>query len=190
LNSGYGYIETSPQATFLAPAIAASISNVKFIHLVRHPVDVVRSGMRRGWYAGHPGDITRITPREGSMEANRWDKMTPIQKNIWLWAETNRWILDFTKTLPAEDTLLLQSEKIFAGDDATLRTLFEFCSNQMPPQQKIQRILGRQLNRQDSGVFPSFADWSPDSLDDLHLFAGDVASTLGYSLDPNAGLDN
>ena len=46
LGWGKGYVETSPYSRFLAPAIAEAVPNVRFIHLVRDPRAVVRSGMR------------------------------------------------------------------------------------------------------------------------------------------------
>ena len=39
-----GYIETSPQVTFLAPFLAESFPNSKFIHLIRNPYDVFVQG--------------------------------------------------------------------------------------------------------------------------------------------------
>lgn len=47
---GQVYAETSNWLTFFSPIIRDLLPNAKFIHLVRHPRDVVRSGMRRKWY--------------------------------------------------------------------------------------------------------------------------------------------
>ena len=50
------YAETSNRMTYFAPAIAQVLENSQFLHLYRHPADVVRSGMRRGWYQNHSLD--------------------------------------------------------------------------------------------------------------------------------------
>ena len=39
------YLETSPQVTFLARQLKQVFPNSRFVHVVRNPVDVVRSGM-------------------------------------------------------------------------------------------------------------------------------------------------
>ncbi len=90
LKQSKGYIETSPQVTFLAPAIYRVMPNAKFIHLVRHPADVVRSGMRRKWYAGNSADTTRIVPGRSCAFTKNWSKLSSFTKNVWLWAETNQ----------------------------------------------------------------------------------------------------
>lgn len=180
LSCGRGYVETSPQGTFLAPAILASIPSVRFLHLVRDPRDVVRSGMRRRWYAGHSMDETRITPRSGSSEAARWGSMTPFQKNVWLWAETNRWILEFCAGLPADRVLCVQAQRLFVGDPEVLRGLFAFIGSPMPTQRRIQRVLGKVLNGQRNGSFPSVADWTSGMQRDLIDLAGGTAERLGF----------
>lgn len=58
------YAETANGLTFFAYAINKVFPCAKFIHLVRHPFAVIDSGIRRGWYAGHPWDEGRIVPRE------------------------------------------------------------------------------------------------------------------------------
>src|SRR5690625_7198839 len=44
------YIETNNQLTFFAPGLARMFPDAQFVHLYRHPGEVVRSGMRRGWF--------------------------------------------------------------------------------------------------------------------------------------------
>src|SRR5690606_10227720 len=92
-----GYIETSPQNTFLAPVLLKLFGNIRFIYLYRDPRDVVISGMKRRWYDGHPSDSTRIVPKDGTDYAQLWSKLTPFTKNLWLWNETNQWIINFLK---------------------------------------------------------------------------------------------
>ena len=71
---GAGYVESSPQVTFLAPVILEKYPMARFIHLVRDPRDVVRSGMRRKWYDGHPSDPTRIVPVHNSQDRQKWNE--------------------------------------------------------------------------------------------------------------------
>jgi len=182
LSCGRGYAETSPHLTFLAPAILRTIPNARFIHLTRHPVAVVRSGVRRGWYAGHRYDPTRITPRPGTEDADRWSTYSVVQKNLWLWDATNRWILDFMSTLPPTQTLHIKAEDIFAGRIETLERLYSFVGTTMPPLRKVHAILRRKLNAQKKGTPPmSEADWA-DLQTNLARFTAETAARLGYDL--------
>jgi hypothetical protein len=175
-----GYVETSPQVTFLAPVILEAIPNVSFIHLVRDPHDVVRSGMRRKWYESHAADINRISPSSDNPYQKDWANMSAFRKNVWLWAETNRWILDFTANLPEEQTILVHSESIFNANKKTLEKIFYLLNSPLPSQKKIKKILGKTLNVQKEGHFPKASEWSDDLKIELNSIAGDILKPLGY----------
>lgn len=175
-----GYVETSPQITFLAPAVLHAIPNVRFIHLARHPVAVVRSGMRRGWYADHPYDSTRITPRPGTKDAEYWETYSVVQKNLWLWAETNRWIIEFMDTLPTHQRFRLKAEDLFTGRPEVLHQLFAFVGCSMPSPSKIHAILRKKLNAQRKGSL-SDEEWN-EIWNNVFQFTNEVASRLGYTI--------
>lgn len=177
-----GYVESSPQATFLAPCIQRVVPNARFIHLVRDPRDVVRSGMRRKWYDGHGSDKTRIIPRSSGPASCEWESYSAFKKNLWLWNETNSWILRFTSGIPAERTLLLHSEDVFEASQDALKKIFNFVGSSLPPDRRINRVLGKKLNRQKTGTFPASEVWSDEMRSDLLEIAGQTAHSLGYSL--------
>lgn len=182
LDCGRGYVETSPQVTFLAPVILEAVPNVRFIHVVRDPRYVVRSGMRRKWYDGHPADKTRIIPRPDSESGQKWEAYNTFQKNLWLWAETNRWILEFSSSLSMDRILLIHSEDVFTACGETLSKLFTFMGASIPPKRKITRVLGKRLNVQETGTFPEPSHWSKTMCSDLLEIAGKMARDLGYEL--------
>jgi len=174
------YVETSPQVTFLAPIILKIFPQAKFIHVVRDPRQVVRSGMRRQWYAGHPNDEFRITPFLGTENYSKWENYSPFQKNVWLWTETNRWISDFTSSLPPEKKLLVFSEDIFSGQINKINDLFKFLNAIPPSEKKILNVLKKKLNIQKSGKFPKIDDWTPEMFEQLRDIAGQISSQFGY----------
>jgi hypothetical protein len=182
LDYGMGYIESSPQATFLAPYIQKVVPDVRFIHLVRDPRDVVRSGMRRKWYEGHGADKTRIIPRPGSSAGREWESYSAFKKNLWLWNETNSWILQFTSGVPAERILLLRSEDVFGASEEAIKKLFTFIGSSLPPGRKIAHVLGKKLNQQKTGTFPESEIWSDEMQGDLLKITGRTAQSLGYTL--------
>lgn len=180
LTCGRGYIETSPQVTFLAPMILEALPNARFIHLIRDPHDVIRSGMRRKWFDGHPYDKTRITPKPESPEFPKWSQYTPFQKNIWLWSETNMWIADFLQQLPDSQKFLLHSEDLFSLDENTVKRLFNFIGAPVPPKRKLHHILSKKLNAQITGAFPSTTEWTQDAKEDLRNMGAEALDRFGY----------
>ncbi|MCR4317845.1 MAG: sulfotransferase [Planctomycetes bacterium] len=174
------YVETSPQVTFLARAISSVYPRSKFIHLLRSPVDVVTSGMRRGWYDGNQWDSRRIVPRTGTMFHSRWDSMSPFEKNIWCWTETNRWISEFRKTIAAERSIMIRSEPLFDGDNNTIDSLFSFVGSAVPSKRKLNKILDKKLNSQTTGEFGSPAEWSSEMKNSFADIAGEVTRDFGY----------
>jgi len=105
------YAETANRLTFFAYAIERVFPGTRFIHLVRNPCDVIESGVRRGWYQGHPWDVGRIAPRKPPWSI-RWASLSPSQRVAWNWVETNRFIIDFLSTIPPERKMFLQLEKL------------------------------------------------------------------------------
>lgn len=182
LKTGRGYAETSPQSTFLASAIYGALPSARFIHLVRDPREVVRSAMRRQWYGGNPHDATRLMPLPGTESHAAWSSFLPFQKNLWLWQETNRWILTWRQSLPADQTLLLRAESLFKADPTALDQLYTFSCADPPSREEIRRVLGKQLNAQQEGTFPRFDEWSETMVLQLRSMVGETANTLGYEI--------
>ncbi len=180
LKVGKRYMETGPHVTFLAPVILEALPQTRFIHLVRDPRDVVRSGMRRRWYDGHRFDKTRIVPAPSSEDGQQWASYSPFQKNLWLWNETNRWILDFCSGLSNEKVLILHAKDMFDAYEKELLKLFAFLGSAIPPERKILRVLGQKLNAQKQGVFPNQADWSEEMNQRFIEMALETARALGY----------
>lgn len=176
-----GYIEAGPPATFLAPIIRDAVPQVKFIHLIRSPLAVVQSGMRRGWYSGHPYDATRIIPDPASEMNNHWDSFNAFEKNCWLWAETNRWIADYLAGLPADQSLTFHSEDLFGADNIAFERLFSFINQPVPITRSVRKILGRKLNAQNGS---SMADINPggEVREPLRSFFEQTAARFGYEL--------
>jgi hypothetical protein len=177
---GRGYIETSPQVTFLAPVILEALPNARFIHLIRNPRDVIRSGMRRKWYDGHPYDATRITPKPQSPAFEKWDRYTPFQKNVWLWTETNLWIGRFLEQVSEGQKLFMRSEELFTYNHNLLARLFEFVGAPVPSQGRLLKVLNQKLNAQKSGNFPAAHEWNQDAKDQFREIGSEALKKFGY----------
>jgi len=180
LYTGHGFVETGPDATFVAPFILKAIPDVRFIHMVRDPRAVVVSGLRRKWYAGQINDQWRITPRLGDPFEPLWEKMDQVERLLWLWAETNRWILDFSSTLKGNRCLLVNSEDLFAAKSDTIRSLYDHLALAVPADRKIRRVLNKRINSQKSGDLEKPVDWNRQFHPVLMQFVSTVAASLGY----------
>ena len=180
--TGRRYVETSPQVTFLAPLVAQALPNAKFVHLIRDPRQVVRSGVRRGWYGGHMQDSTRITPL-GGQPAATWGQWEQLQKLAWLWQETNRYIEAFTSRLDSGQYTRVFSENLFNGNERTLTKLFSMLDSEPPPGRKVKSVLDTKMNAQKTGACPEVSSWTPAQKQRVWDIAGPLAERYGYRPD-------
>jgi hypothetical protein len=172
---GKHYVEAAHYNTFLAPVIKQALPTAKFIHLVRNPVDVSISAAQRRWYAGNVDDSTRVLPRADS--GSDWDKWDTVQKNAWLWAETNRWIIKYLNTLPANDQLQIHSEDVFEGNPGTIDQLYNFIGVPKPADNRIRRVLGNRLNARVGGASSTA---QAEAIDKIWTISCAIAEELHY----------
>lgn len=182
------YGETGPYVTFLAPVIAQALPNAKFIHLVRDPISVVRSGLNRNWYQGSRYDARRIVPRQGDPAARLWKEWSPLEKVVWLWAETNTFVRDFFESLDASRRMCLKAEHIFSREGDSISGMFRFLGLTQPSARAVSGILAQRLNRQRGPMQP-LESWLPDWRTRFLELAGDEMSRLGYELPPGGSAD-
>lgn len=145
-HAGCLYAETNNRLTFLAPAIASAYPGSRFIHLHRHPLDFIKSGLGRRWYSGSGVDYSLITPRPDDPIAPRWSDMSQIEKIAWLWARTNGETGDFMASLAPERGFVLPAEDLFRADSRTISALFEFLGIPAPASAAVNRTLSKRMN--------------------------------------------
>lgn len=162
------YVETANKLTFFAHALAQIYPESKFIHLVRNPVDVVKSGVRRKWYCGHAWDVGRIVPLNKRVGKTPWDRLSPSEKSAWNWVETNRFIFEFMDTLPAGRKMTLRLEDL----TERLNDLWSFLN--VPPLPNPE-IASWNAGSRD-GVGADFIDFL------LHI-GGPIIKRAGYNLE-------
>lgn len=173
------YLETSPQITFLAREISTVLTNSRFIHLSRHPSEVVVSGMRRGWYKDNRNDEWRIAPSEEVM-GECWENLSQFEKNLWLWNETNSWISEFLKEIDEGRSLTIKAEDIFSNHDETFEKLFAFLGVERPSYSRLEKVLGKKLNHQKQGNFQPYDNWTARQRDLLLKYCGTTMQEMGY----------
>jgi hypothetical protein len=178
---GQAFVETNNRITFLAPAAATAFPEARFIHLIRHPADIVRSGIRRGWYSGqHAHDLGRIEPVPGTPAAEGWRERDPIWKIGWMWNETNAFIDRFLATLPEERYIRSRAEVLFNDVDEAER-LVRFCGIAPADAAHVRALLSRPVNAQRTGDFPKVDQWT-DAQRELLRDAAPLATAYGYDI--------
>jgi hypothetical protein len=174
------YVETNNRITFFAPALRHLLPGARFVHVYRHPADVIRSGLRRRWYAGGtPHDPGRIRPVAGDRAAAGWASMDAVERIAWLWDETNAFIewslsgliegeqfmrCDFSVATPASVAAVAR----FAGADL--------------PEPVVAAALRVPVNAEPGSEVPRYSEWPPEWRAMLARQCGARAAAYGYSL--------
>jgi hypothetical protein len=70
--------------------------------------------------------LGRLRPSGSDPVAADWDRLSPVGKNAWLWAETNRLILRGLEAWPRSQVLELFFEDLVANPIATYRRVCNF----------------------------------------------------------------
>jgi hypothetical protein len=173
------YIETNNHITFFAPAIYDLLPSALFIHIFRHPGEFVRSAMRRRFYSkGNKENLKRIIPPEKTEAAVSWSDYDLVQKNAWLWNETNSFIEDFKDTIPEDRVFTFNFNEL---TEENVMDLAKFVGAQIAPG-KLSKALGRRSNIQKRGSFKSYGDWKTEDKDKLLQICGNLANKYGYKL--------
>ena len=175
------YVETNNRLTYLAPVLAECFPASRFIHLHRHPYEVVRSAMRRGYDETHNWDFARVRPRPGEPIADSWDALPRLEKCAWYWARINAESRDFMATLPPDRGLDLEAEDLFAGTESVLRRVFEFAGVAFPPVEVLEEVLGQRINAAVRGSYPVPGEWSESDRAAVWRHVGEVAASFGYA---------
>lgn len=175
------FIETNNRITFFAPVIPKIFPDALFIHLVRHPGDFVRSGIRRKWYSGeHEHDVGRIVPVKGEVK-EKWGKLTQIEKIGWLWNETNQFIENLKgQYIDKNRILFVKAESLFK-DPLVTQKIYDFIGLTGFDEKQISKIIKRPINVQKKGEFPEYSDWTEKMKDELKRMVP-LAKKYNYEL--------
>jgi hypothetical protein len=164
-NRGQTYVETNNRITFFAYAVQEVYPNARYVHLIRHPGDFVRSGLRREWYHGGRHDVGRIR----HADSEQWAEMTDIEKIAWLWNETNQYIEDFLNTLETGQFLQVRAEEMWSDVEVDAE-ICKFVGAKVSCKD-IASMLKRKINQQHTGRALPYEKWSVKQKSQLRYYA-------------------
>jgi hypothetical protein len=182
------YVESNQCLTFFAPVLARLFKKSRFVHIVRHPGDFVRSAVRKGW---HKNDSIWESGRlKMADEQQQWTQMDQIERLAWLWNSTNQFIEDFKETIAKERVAFFKLEDLSA-DVGSVKELLCFTGGKEVPGDIIEKMQNTKVNELYIGPdepanmkkiadFPSFEEWSYDLKERLKRHTRSLAGGYGY----------
>jgi hypothetical protein len=176
------YFESNNRITFLADLLISIFPHAKFIHLVRHPYDFVRSALNRGYYKEHIRDFARIHPKPTNKIYHKWNDISRMEKCAWLYKQTNLHILNVLENLPPERKAFVKAEDIFSFNYAEVKKIFKFVNhNTKPPGiSHIKKVLKKKINSSITRKIPAPEYWSTDEIDTVQKHTLSLMKKFGY----------
>ncbi len=138
------FVETNNRITFFAYQLEKIYPKAKFIHLIRNPINFIKSGIARNWYTGkNPHDEGHITNFD---DMKTWSNYSQTEKIAWLWNETNQFIEGFKKEITSDRVITVFAEDLFNKLETT-KNMFSFLD--LPPMSptKIESLVKTPLNK-------------------------------------------
>ncbi|MCP4869396.1 MAG: hypothetical protein GY898_11840 [Proteobacteria bacterium] len=180
--TGKLYFESSHRLSLLAPALADRYPRARFLLVSRRPEEFITSGVRRGFYAGHPWDHARPRPTADDPAAAQWEQWPPERRCAWLWRSINERCLEFAETLPSDRVMTLRCEDLFTREPAVIDALFRFLGAQPPSRRVVHKVLAQRRNSQ-VGTFPwgREPDWSSQEREHVLAELAEVTGRLGHA---------
>lgn len=182
------YFESNQCLTFFAPSIINVFKHAKFIHLVRHPGDFVRSAIRKGF---HKNDSIWESGRVKIDDNKIWEKMGHIEKLSWVWNTTNFFIEELKQKIGNKRVYTCKLEDISKKEK--IKELLSFIGakdvlleqNHMLHQKienKFRIRPNEPLNMKKTENFPFYSDWDYDTKTEFKNTVGNLAIKYGYEL--------
>jgi hypothetical protein len=183
------YVESNQCMTFFAPLIAQLFKKAKFVHVVRHPGDFVRSANRKGW---HRNDSIWESGRVKMADQNQWNQMDQIEKLSWVWNATNQFIEDFKVPIEKERIIDFRIEDLYEKDDEVNR-LLDFVGAENINYKDVKKLQKTKVNPFRIGTneppnmkkiadFPPYREWTSEMKQKLREYTGKFAALYRYEL--------
>lgn len=181
------YVESNQCLTFFAPALAQLFKKSRFVHIVRHPGDFVRSAVRKGW---HKNDTIWESGRLKMADEKQWAEMDQIERLAWLWAATNQFIEDFKQTIEKERGAFFKLEDL-STHVGVVKELLRFIGGKEIPGDVIEKMQNTKVNELYIGPdepanmkkiadFPIYNEWDDQLKEKLRKHTQALAFSYGY----------
>jgi hypothetical protein len=201
------YVETGWPLFAALPWMASRFgSQLRVIHLTRHPVPSALSHLAHNSYAGSPRDdaytrLATLGPADPRVfqrgYADRWARLTPYEKCLFWITEVGMFGLEFEQRFPRVPFLRVRSEQMLGGERDVLRALAEHMQLDWDERwsERTRTRVDRWNHHTDQDVDPLLIERHPAALETAERLGYSVANVdldalrARYSGMPDAGLD-
>lgn len=170
--TNHRYVETNNRITFFAPVINEIFKDAIFIHVYRHPIQFITSGLNRRWYKGDPHDVARIESKDAS-----WNNYSQLEKIAWLWNETNKFIDEFLDGIPDDRKYTLNFNQKNTQNIQELLNIIDVSVSEG----KLDELMDKRVNSQKISTATEASSWSSAEKESVKNICGALADKFGYS---------
>lgn len=124
--------------------------------------------------------LGRLRPCPGDPLEVDWPALTPVAKNAWLWAETNRLILEGLEAWSPGSVLTVRFEDLVADLTGQYAAIKRFLGLQETHSDAFTELTRRPINLRKAHVLPPWREWDADVTESFWEFAGEMMRKLGY----------
>lgn len=164
------FIDSSNLYIHFIDAIHILNPSARFILSVRDGRDFARSAFNRKW---HERNMVGMVPPYGDPYFEKWDEMTPLERNAWIWAYRNNKALKSFECLPVDRKLIIRIEDL--NQTGVLDEIEHFTGI------TIRRSLAsRKFNADGSIDVPPKEEWSRSMNEEFDTIAGELMRHFGY----------
>ena len=179
------------------PALAKRFPQSRFLVIFRDGRSFVRSAaladgedeVPAGWAPNNKPltqleryiSLGRWQPRKGSSLQAAWQNWDYFQKNTWLWAETNKVLLEDLEGISPERFLMVKFEDFVANKIDVYREIRQFLGFSGPLPENVEEILvSKGINSRPGYTIPAYGDWAAEDKEFFWQIAGTMMQRLGY----------
>jgi len=164
------FIDSSNLYIHFMDAVHVLYPSAKFILTVRNGRDFVRSAFSRRW---HEKVMFGTVPQKNDPYFDKWDLMTPLQKNAWIWSYRNKKAIEGLKVIPEKQKFILRIEDITKTEVQNSLQAFSGI--------KINRSTAeKKYNANPSFDLPPKEDWTVAQNREFDEIAGEMMRFFGY----------
>jgi Sulfotransferase family len=129
--------------------------------------------------------LGRWSPRKADPWAKDWlSEFDHFERNAWLWAETNRVILNAMNSIPPHLILTMKFEDFFKEPSTSYQAVRSFLKIPGPIPASTKFLLSQQpINQRTERAIGPVTTWTPGMRQRFWSIAGDVMERLSYTLD-------
>jgi hypothetical protein len=183
------FVECNQCLVFFAPVVSRLFKKTRFVHVVRHPGDFVRSAVRKGW---HKNDSIWESGRIKMKGNKEWKKSDQLERLSWVWYATNRFVEDFKNSAEPGSLMTFKIEDLF-NNEGSVRKFLNFVGAKGITHDDIIKIQNTKINEliietdepsnmKKLSFFPEYQKWEQTEKEKIKGYCNELAKVYGYQL--------